>query len=122
MLTWENEAHLVLEKMGYDKFKIIIPSQSILTEPSVAIVDKIVDKKGTRSIATSYVNFLYSDKGAEIIAKHHYRPANQKILAKYQHIFPDIKLKTIDDFGGWENFHAEHFSSNGVFDKFYIKP
>ena len=122
LLTWENEAYLVLDKMGRDKFEIVTPSQSILTEPSVAIVDKVADKKQTREIVESYINFLYSDKGAEIIAKHYYRPANQKILAKYQYIFPNIKLKTVDDFGGWEKFHKEHFAADGVFDRFYIEP
>ena len=119
LITWENEAYLALEKLGKDNFDIIIPEISVLTEPSVAIVDSVVVKKNTSDIANSYIGFLYSDQASEIIAKHYYRPANKKILQKYRDLFPKVDLKTIDDFGGWELFHVKHFSEGGVFDKFY---
>jgi sulfate/thiosulfate-binding protein len=121
LITWESEAYLALKKLGADKFEIIIPGISVLTEPSVAVVNSVVTKKNTLDIANSYISFLYSDQASEIIAKHYYRPANKKILQKYHHIFPKIELKTIADFGGWEMFHMKHFSEGGVFDQFYSK-
>jgi sulfate transport system substrate-binding protein len=119
LITWENEAHLAIEKLGKDKFEIITPKISVLTEPSVAVVDSVVIKKNTKNIANLYISFLYSDKASKIIAKHYYRPANKKTLQKYRNVFPEIELKTIADFGGWEMFHMKHFSEDGVFDRFY---
>ncbi|EKN70868.1 putative sulfate ABC transporter sulfate-binding protein [Neobacillus bataviensis LMG 21833] len=120
LLAWENEAFLTLNELGKDKFEIVVPSISILAEPPVAVVDKVVDKKGTREVAEAYLNYLYTDKGQEIVAKNYYRPRNQEILAKYADIFPKINLVTIDDdFGGWKKAQEKHFNDGGTFDQIY---
>lgn len=120
LLAWENEAFLTLNELGKDKFEIVVPSISILAEPPVAVVDKMVDKKGTREVAEAYLKFLYTDKGQEIVAKNYYRPRNQEILAKYSDVFPKINLVTInDDFGGWKKAQEKHFSDGGTFDQIY---
>jgi sulfate/thiosulfate-binding protein len=120
LIAWENEAFLTLNELGKDKFEIVVPSLSILAEPPVAVVDKVVDKKGTKEVAEAYLNYLYTDKGQEIIAKNYYRPRNQAILEKYSDIFPKIKLVTIDDdFGGWKKAQETHFSDGGTFDQIY---
>jgi sulfate transport system substrate-binding protein len=99
-----------------------VPSLSILAEPPVAVVDKVVDKKGTRAVAEAYVQYLYSEQGQEIAAKNFYRPTDPKIAAKYASRFPPIKLFKIDDaFGGWKNAHKIHFSDGGTFDQIYQK-
>lgn len=119
LIAWENEAHLSLNELG-DEFDIITPSLSILAEPPVAIVDKIVDKKGTREVAEAYLKYLYSERGQEIAAKNYYRPRNEKILAKYQGQFPKLELVSIDDFGGWAEAQAKHFKDGGTFDEIYV--
>jgi len=121
-ISWENEAFLAIRELGPDKFEIVAPSISILAEPSVAVVDKVADKKGTRVVAEAYLQYLYSDTGQEIAAKNFYRPTNAAIAAKYTSQFPDIKLFKIDDaFGGWKNAHKLHFADGGTFDQIYQK-
>jgi sulfate transport system substrate-binding protein len=120
LLAWENEAHLSLKEFGADKFDIVYPSISILAEPPVAIVDKVVDKRGTRKVAQAYLAYLYSPEGQEIEARNFYRPTDPKIAAKYAKNFPAIKLFTIDDtFGGWANAQKTHFADGGTFDRLY---
>jgi sulfate/thiosulfate-binding protein len=121
LISWENEAFLVLQEFGADKFDIVVPSLSILAEPPVAVVDVIVDKRGTRKAAEAYLNFLYSPAGQKIIARNFYRPfkpedADPADLAR----FPKIKLVTIDQvFGGWRKAQAEHFADGAIFDQIY---
>ncbi|MEQ6356921.1 sulfate ABC transporter substrate-binding protein [Lysinibacillus sp. M3] len=119
LIAWENEAYLSLHELG-DEFDIITPSLSILAEPPVAIVDKIVDKKGTREVAEAYLKHLYSERGQEIAAKNYYRPRNEKILANYQEQFPKLELVSIDDFGGWGEAQTKHFKDGGTFDEIYV--
>ena len=102
LIAWENEAQLAINEIGKDKFEIIAPSLSILAEPPVAVVDKVVEKRGTRLTAQAYLDYLYSEEGQNIAAKHYYRPRDAKVAAKYAAQFPKIKMVTIDDtFGGW---------------------
>ncbi|QLI83005.1 sulfate ABC transporter substrate-binding protein [Chitinibacter fontanus] len=120
LVTWENEAELVFREVGRDKFEVVAPPYSIKAEPPVAIVDKNVDKKGTRKVATEYLNYLYSKEGQEIAAQNYYRPLDKDIYAKYAKQFPNIKLFDIDDvFGGWAKAQKTHFSDGGVFDQIY---
>ena len=120
LLAWENEAFLAVNELGKDKFEIVIPSVSILAEPSVAVVDRVVDKKGTRKVAEEYLKYLYSPQGQELAAKHYYRPSNVKVAAKYAKFFPKVKLFTIDElFGGWRKAQKKHFDDGGVFDQIY---
>lgn len=117
-ISWENEAYLAGKEFGADKFDIITPSVSILAEPPVAVVDKVVDKRGTRKIATEYLNYLYSPEGQEIAGKNFYRPTDKKIAAKYAKQFANVKLFTIDKvFGGWTSAQKNHFADGGIFDK-----
>lgn len=119
-LSWENEAFLALNELGKDKFEIVVPSLSILAEPSVAVVDKNVDKKGTRKVAEAYLNFLYTKTGQDIAGKNYYRPRDAEIAAKYSNLFPSVNLVTIDEaFGGWNKAQAEHFNDGGIFDQIY---
>ncbi|HEY4374018.1 MAG TPA: sulfate ABC transporter substrate-binding protein [Burkholderiales bacterium] len=122
LIAWENEALLAIKELGPDKFEVVTPSLSILAEPPVAVVDKVVDKRGTRKVAEAYLKFLYTDEGQEIAAKNHYRPRSPKVAAKYAKDFPQLKLVTIDDkiFGGWQNAQKVHFNDGGVFDKIYL--
>lgn len=121
LIAWENEAFLSLNTLGKDEFEIVVPSISILAEPPVAVVDKIVEKKGTKEIAEAYLKFLYSETGQEIAAKNYYRPRNEEILKKYADQFPDIKLVTVDeDFGGWKRAQETHFDDGGTFDEIYV--
>ena len=121
-ISWENEAFLVQKEFGADKFETIVPSLSILAEPPVTVVDKIVDRRGTRAVAEAYLTYLYSEEGQEIAARHFYRPRLASVAAKYAGKFPEIKLITIDEaFGGWNKAQAEHFSDGGVFDQIYAK-
>lgn len=120
LIAWENEAYLSLNELGKDEFEIITPSLSILAEPPVAVVDKIVDKKGTREVAEAYLQHLYSDTGQEIAAKNYYRPRSETILAKYKDQFPQLELVSIDDFGGWSQAQANHFKDGGTFDEIYV--
>lgn len=120
LIAWENEAFLTLNELGKDKFEIVVPSLSILAEPPVAVVDKVVEKKGTKEVAEAYLNYLYTDKGQEIVAKNYYRPRNEAILEKYADVFPKINLVTIDDyFGGWKKAQEKHFNDGGTFDQIY---
>jgi sulfate transport system substrate-binding protein len=119
LLAWENEAYLAIDE-AKDKVEIVVPPTSILAEPSVAVVDKTVDKKGTRAIAEAYLQFLYSAEGQEIAAKHHYRPRDPKVAAKYSGSFAKLNLFTIDQvFGGWQKAQQAHFADGGVFDQIY---
>ena len=121
LLAWENEALLSL-KDDPDNYEIVVPSISILAEPSVAVVDEVVDQKGTRKLAEAYINYLYSKEGQEIAAKNFYRPRDKEIAEKYKSQFPELKLVTIDDaFGGWAKAQAEHFADGGTFDQIYEK-
>jgi sulfate/thiosulfate-binding protein len=120
LLAWENEALLALNELGKDKVEIVVPSVSILAEPSVAVVDKVVDEHGTREVATAYLQYLYSPEGQDIAARHYYRPRLPAVLEKYADRFPKVKLFTIDEeFGGWEKVQQEHFDDGGVFDRVY---
>ncbi|MHB1035633.1 MAG: sulfate ABC transporter substrate-binding protein [Pirellulales bacterium] len=120
LLAWENEAFLAIKELGPDKFDIVAPSLSILAEPPVTLVDKVVDKKGTRKVAEAYLTYLYSPEGQEIVAKHYYRPRLAAVAAKYEKQFPKIKLFTIDEvFGGWKKAQKIHFDDGGVFDEIY---
>lgn len=121
-ISWENEAFLAVKELGPEKFEIVVPSLSILAEPPVTVVDKVVDKKGTRKQAQAYLEFLYSAEGQDIAGKHFYRPRDAAAAAKYSKQFVDVKLVTIDDvFGGWQNAQKTHFSDGGVFDQIYAK-
>lgn len=120
LIAWENEAYLSVKELGPDKFDIVVPSISILAEPPVSVVDKNVDRKGTRVVAQAYLEYLYSPQGQEIAAKHHYRPRDAKVAAKYAGSFGKVSLFTIDElFGGWTKAQAQHFNDGGVFDKIY---
>ena len=120
LLSWENEAYLAIEELGPGKVDIVYPSMSILAEPPVALVDKVVDRKKTRTIAEGYLNFLYSPLAQDLIGKNHYRPRDPAAAAKWAKKFPKIPLVTIDDaFGGWKKAQATHFGDGGVFDKIY---
>jgi len=120
LLAWENEAHLARKEFGADKFEIVYPPTSILAEPPVAVVDKVVDKRGTRKVAEAYLEYLYSPVGQEIAARNFYRPIDEKVAAKYAAQFPKITLFTIDDvFGGWAKAQKTHFADGGVFDQIY---
>ena len=122
LLSWENEASLVLKEFGPEKFEVVYPPSSILAEPPVAVVDKVVDKRGTREVATAYLEYLYSDEGQDIAGKNFYRPSSPKAAAKYARQFPALKLFTINDvFGGWTKAQKTHFADGGVFDQVYTK-
>jgi sulfate/thiosulfate-binding protein len=120
LLAWENEAFLALRELGKDKVEIVVPSLSILAEPPVAIVDKVVDRKGTRAAAQAYLEFLYSPAGQALAAKHYYRPRSQAALAKASVVFAPVKLVTVEAlFGGWAKAHAAHFADGASFDQVY---
>ena len=120
LIAWENEAFLSVKELGADKVEIVAPSLSILAEPPVSIVDKVVDKKGTRAVAQAYLEYLYTPEAQEIEAKNYYRPRLDAVAKKYASVFPKIKLVTIDEvFGGWQNAQKTHFADGGVFDQIY---
>jgi sulfate/thiosulfate transport system substrate-binding protein len=120
LIAWENEAFLSLKEFGSDKFEMVNPTISILAEPPVSIVDKVVDQKGTRETATEYLQYLYSPEGQEIAAKNFYRPRAAEVAAKYAAQFPKIELFTIDEvFGGWTKAQKTYFDDGGVFDQIY---
>ncbi|HSV54841.1 MAG TPA: sulfate ABC transporter substrate-binding protein [Burkholderiaceae bacterium] len=122
LIAWENEAYLSLAEFGKDKFEIVTPSLSILAEPPVSLVDKVVDKRGTRKVAEAYLQYLYSPEGQDIAGKHYYRPRDTKAAAKYGKQFGKVNLFTIDEqFGGWAKAQKTHFSDGGVFDQIYAK-
>ena len=121
LLAWENEAFLVLKEFGAEKFQIVVPSVSIVAEPTVSVVDKNADKKGTRAVAEEYLKYLYSDEGQDIAGKNYYRPTSEKARAKYAAQFPKLDLFTIDQaFGGWATA-GKHFVDGGSFDQIYTK-
>ncbi|MET0499602.1 MAG: sulfate ABC transporter substrate-binding protein [Steroidobacteraceae bacterium] len=119
LIAWENEAFLSIKELGADKVEIVNPSLSILAEPPVAVVDKVVLKRGTRDVATEYLNHLYSPEAQEIIAKNFYRPIDPTVAAKYSKQFAKIELVTIQDFGGWTRAQKDHFADGGIFDQIY---
>jgi sulfate transport system substrate-binding protein len=122
LVAWENEAYLSLNEFGKDKFEIIVPSISILAEPPVAVVDTVVDKKGTRGAAEAYLKFLYTPEGQEIAAKNFYRPRDPTIAQKFEDKFTKVKLFTVSEvFGDWRKAQGEHFSDGGVFDSIYAQ-
>ena len=119
-ISWENEALLSIKELGADKVDLVVPSLSILAEPPVAVVDKVVDRRGTRKVAQAFVEYLYSDEGQEIAAKNYYRPINEKIAAKYATQFQKVKLVTVEEAaGGWTKAQKTHFSDGGIFDQIY---
>ena len=121
-ISWENEAFLAAKELGPDKFQIVVPSLSILAEPPVAVVDKVVDRKGTREVATAYLQYLYTPEGQEIAAQNHYRPIDPKVAARYDKQFTKVSLFTIDEvFGGWASAQKTHFADGGVFDQIYTR-
>jgi sulfate transport system substrate-binding protein len=120
LLAWENEALLAVKELGPDKFEIVAPSSSILAEPPVAVVDKVVDKRGTRAVAEAYLQYLYSAEGQRIAARHYYRPVVEPYAKQYAAQFPAIKLFTIDELaGGWTKAQKAHFADGGLFDQIY---
>lgn len=121
LIAWENEAFLSIKDYP-DDYEIITPSISILAQPSVAVVDSVVDSKGTREVATEYLSYLYSDEAQRIAGDNYYRPSDQEILQEYADVFDlNINLVTIDDFGGWEEAQKTHFTDGGIFDQIYEK-
>ena len=117
LITWENEALLAMREVGADKVEIVVPSVSILAEPPVAVVDKVALRRGTREVARAYLGYLYSKEGQEIIARHDYRPRDAEVAARYAERFPQLKLVTIADLGGWASAQSTHFRDGGVFDQ-----
>jgi sulfate transport system substrate-binding protein len=117
LIAWENEAFLSINEFGKDKFEIVVPSVSVLAEPPVAVVDKVVDRKGTRAAAEDYLKFLYTPQGQEIAGRDFYRPRDPEVAKKFATTFPNLELFTVDDtFGGWRKAQSEHFNDGGVFD------
>jgi sulfate transport system substrate-binding protein len=120
LLAWENEALLAVEELGPGRVEVVVPSLSILAEPPVALVDAVVDRRGTRRVAEAYLEFLYGATGQEIVARHHYRPRLPEVAARHAGELPPVATFTIDDaFGGWQRAQAEHFADGGVFDRFF---
>jgi sulfate/thiosulfate transport system substrate-binding protein len=121
LLAWENEALLAIKELGPDKFEIVVPSLSILAEPPVALVDQVVRKRGTAEVARAYLDYLYTDAGQELAARHYYRPRSAAVLARYAAQFPKLNLVTVDQaFGGWQKAQAIHFADGGTFDRIYL--
>jgi sulfate/thiosulfate-binding protein len=122
LIAWENEAYLARKEVGADKVEIVVPSLSILAEPSVSVVDQVVDERGTRKVAEAYLGYLYSVEGQEIAARHFYRPRDPAIAAKYAAQFPKIALVGIDEvFGGWDKAQAVHFADGAIFDRIFAQ-
>jgi sulfate transport system substrate-binding protein len=119
LIAWENEALLAIKELGSDKLQIVVPTVSVLAEPPVAVVDRVVLRRGTREVANAYLQFLYSKEGQEIVARNYYRPRDPEIAAKYADRYPKLNLVTIADFGGWAKAQATHFTEGGVFDQIY---
>jgi sulfate/thiosulfate transport system substrate-binding protein len=119
LLAWENEAHLAVREVGADKVEIVMPSLSVLAEPSVAVVDTVVLRRGTREVAQAYLEYLYSPEGQEIIARNFYRPRDATVMAKHASEYPPLKMFTIADFGGWSKVQPEHFADGAIFDQIY---
>jgi sulfate/thiosulfate-binding protein len=122
LLSWENEAFLAVNKLGKGQFQVVVPSLSILAEPPVALVDKVVDRKGTRAAAEAYLKYLYTPEAQELIANHYYRPRDPAVAARHKAQFPDVAMLTIDrDFGGWARAQKTHFADGGEFDRIFRK-
>lgn len=120
LITWENEAFLAIEKLGRGTVEMVVPSLSILCEPPVTVVDKVVDGHGTREVATAYLQYLYTTEGQRLAAKYHYRPTMKDVAGEYSDKFPEIDLLKIDEvFGGWQEAQQRHFSDGGTFDQIY---
>ena len=120
LLAWENEAYLATNQLGKGKFEIVYPSISILAEPPVALVDKVVDRKNTRAVAEAYLNFLYTPEAQKIIGKNYYRPRDPAVAAQFKDQFKSLPLLSIDkNFGGWKRVQAAHFNDGGVFDQVF---
>ena len=119
LIAWENEAFLAVKELGADKLQIVVPTVSVLAEPPVAVVDKVVLRRGTREVAQAYLQYLYSKEGQEIVAKNYYRPRDAEVAAKYAAQYPKLNLVTIADFGGWGKAQPTHFGDGGVFDQIY---
>ena len=120
LIAWENEAYLAVKELGPDKFEIVTPSISILAEPPVAVVEKNVDKKGTRKVAQAYLEYLYSPEGQTVAARHYYRPRDPAVAAQFAKQFAPVKLFTVDQvFGGWRKAQKDHFDDGASFDKIY---
>jgi sulfate transport system substrate-binding protein len=121
-ISWENEAFLAIKELGPEKLEVVVPSLSILAEPPITVIDKFVDKHGTRNVATEYLKFWYTPEAQEIAAKNYYRPRDPAVSARHAKQFVDVKLITIDDvFGGWQKAQKTHFEDGGVFDQIYVK-
>jgi sulfate/thiosulfate transport system substrate-binding protein len=120
LIAWENEAFLAVKELGKGKFEIVTPLQSILAEPPVAVVDKVVARRGTRAVAQAYLEYLYTEAGQEVAARHYYRPRLESLASRYAAQFPAVRLFTIDEvFGGWARAQKTHFADGGVFDQIY---
>ncbi|MGH7428439.1 MAG: sulfate ABC transporter substrate-binding protein, partial [Candidatus Methylomirabilaceae bacterium] len=120
LINWENEVLLTVKELGSDRFEIVVPSVSILAEPTVSLVDKVVDKRGTRKVAQAYLEYLYSPEGQEIAAKHYYRPVDPKVAGRYAAQFPKVKLFTLGEIvGDWQKTNKVHFADGGIFDQIY---
>jgi sulfate transport system substrate-binding protein len=120
LINWENEVLLASRELGKGRFEMIVPSMSILAEPPIALVDVVADRHGTRAAAQAYLEYLYSEEGQEIAARHYYRPSNKEIAKKFADRFPSLTLFTIDEqFGGWQKAQRTHFDDGGIFDQIY---
>ncbi len=119
LITWENEAYLILNEFGANKYEVITPSFSILTEPPVAVVEKVAKKNGNLDLAQEYLKYLYSREAQEIIALNHYRPTDKEVVAKYAKQFPELELTTVAQLGGWNEVQKKHFADDGIFDQIY---
>jgi sulfate/thiosulfate transport system substrate-binding protein len=119
LIAWENEALLAIKELGADKLQMVVPTISVLAEPPVAVVDKVVLRRGTREVAQAYLQYLYSKEGQEIVAKNYYRPRDPEVAAKYGAQYPKLNLVTIADLGGWSKVQPTHFGEGGVFDQIY---
>jgi sulfate transport system substrate-binding protein len=118
LVNWENEILLGANEIGKDKVEIVVPSTSILTEPTVSVVDKVARKHGTEAVAKAYLEYLYSEEGQEIVARHYYRPRSKAVAAKYADKFPKVDLFTLADISGdWQKAQKKHFSNGGIFDQ-----
>lgn len=121
LLAWESEAYLALKIRGKDSFEIVTPSVSMLAEPPVSVVDRVVDQRGTREVATEYLTYLYSKEAQRIVAQHYYRPTDPEVAKEFSAQFPSLKLVSIDSLGGWEKVHAAHFADKALFDQIFAE-
>ncbi len=119
LITWENEAFLAVNELGADEVEIVVPSISILAEPSVAVVDENTKANGTAEVAKAYLQYLYTKEGQNIAAKNYYRPRDPQVAEAFAKVFPKLDLVTINDFGGWSKAQPEHFGDGGIFDQIY---